>query len=140
MAEKTLNDISEIVSDMDICMLSSISKGEIISRPMSNNGDVEYDGNSYFFTSEETEIARDISTNPQVNLAFSDTDNQVYISVSGIAKLVSDKSKMEEHWVDELEQWFEDGIDTPGIVMIHVDAKKIKYWDNDKEGEVKLEN
>ena len=45
---------------------------------------------------------------------------------------------MEEHWLKELEQWFKDGLDTKGIVMIHVKAKRIKYWHNEDEGEVKV--
>ena len=34
--------------------------------------------------------------------------------------------------------WFKDGIDTPGLVLIEVAAKRIHYWDGMDEGEVKL--
>ncbi len=45
---------------------------------------------------------------------------------------------MEEHWLTELKQWFKDGIDTPGIILIQVVGKRIKYWQRDEEGEVKI--
>ena len=45
---------------------------------------------------------------------------------------------MEEHWVSDLDQWFEDGLDTPGVAMVIVKAKRIKYWQGEDEGEVKL--
>jgi general stress protein 26 len=51
MAEMTLSDIAEKMRDIDIAMLSTHTDGGIIaSRPMSNNRDVEFDGDSYYFT------------------------------------------------------------------------------------------
>ena len=38
----------------------------------------------------------------------------------------------------DLDVWFEDGIDTPGLVMIHVRAERIHYWDGKDDGEVIL--
>ena len=35
--------------------------------------------------------------------------------------------------------WFKEGVDTPGLVLIKVHARRIKYWDGVKgEGELKL--
>lgn len=50
-AEKlTLKAVSEKMSGIDVAILSTHGQGEeIANRPMSNNGDVEYDGTSYFF-------------------------------------------------------------------------------------------
>ena len=46
--------------------------------------------------------------------------------------------KFAEHWDKSLDRWFEQGIDTPGLVLIEVDAKRIHYWDGEDEGEVRL--
>ena len=55
MSEWTLEDISEKLRDIDFAMLMTHTEtGEIAGRPMSNNRDVEYNGDSYFFTSEQT--------------------------------------------------------------------------------------
>ena len=47
MADKTLKDIATKMAKLDIALLTThTSRGQLSSRPMSNNGDVEYDGNS----------------------------------------------------------------------------------------------
>lgn len=134
----TLGDIRKKMQKLDICMMTTqTGRGTFNSRPMSNNGDVEYDGNSYFFTYEKSKKVKELTENAQVQLSFSGS-NDLYISVTGKAKLIRTKSRMEEHWQDQLKQWFEQGLNTPGIVMIHVKAKVVKYWQREQEGEVKI--
>ncbi|MBC7387424.1 MAG: pyridoxamine 5'-phosphate oxidase family protein [Cryobacterium sp.] len=138
MAKKSLKEISKKMRNVDLCMMTTItSSGMTASRPMSNNGDVEYDGNSYFFTWEKSRLIKDLKKNNHVNLSFKGKKD-LFISVAGKAKLVHSRTKMEKHWVKDLDVWFEDGLDTPGIVMIHVLAKHVKYWQKEEEGEVKL--
>ena len=138
MADKTLQDVAEIMRDIDLCMLTTTtSNGMLASRPMSNNGEVEYDGNSYFFTWENSRIVGDIELDSGVNLTFQG-DEDIFISIGGTAEVTRSKEKMEEHWQEQLSAWFEDGLDTPGIAMISVKAKYIKYWQGEDEGEVKL--
>ena len=51
MTQKSLADLAAKMRGIDIAMLSTrTASGEIASRPMSNNGDVNYDGDSYVFT------------------------------------------------------------------------------------------
>ncbi len=136
--EKSLSEISKKMSKLDICMLTTQTQdGMLISRPMSNNGEVEYDGNSWFFSYENAELVTDINQNKQVNLTFTGKKD-LYISVTGEGNLIKSKAVMEEHWLTELKQWFKDGIDTPGIILIQVVGKRIKYWQRDEEGEVKI--
>jgi general stress protein 26 len=133
-----LKEVASRMAELDICMMTTVSPaGVLTSRPMSNNGDVEYDGNSYFFTNEQTHLIGDIEKNKQVNLAFEANDG-LYISVSGTAGLVRSQKQMKEHWNSDLDEWFSEGVNTPGLVMIHVKANRIKYWQDEKEGEVKL--
>lgn len=135
---KNLRDISAKMKKLDICMFTTVGGlGSMSSRPMSNNGEVEYDGHSYFFTWEKSRLAKDIMANPQVSLSF-EAPKQLFISVAGKARLIRSRSKMEPFWLKELEQWFKEGIDTPGLVMIHVKANRIRYWQKEEQGEVKL--
>ena len=138
MDKPQLSDITRMMRKLDICMMGTASSdGAITSRPMSNNGDVEYDGNSYFFTYEQSEVVNELNKNDNINLSFTGKD-QLYISITGKAALLIDKKVLKEHWLDELKQWFEDGIDTPGITLIHVKAARVKFWHKEEEGEVKL--
>lgn len=141
MAKKTLKKITEMMRDLDPCMMTTITKnGMAASRPMSNNSDVKFDGTSYFFTWAKSQLAKDIAKNSHVNLSFTGAKKfkKLFVSVSGKAKLIKDKTLMREHWTKDLEIWFDKGVDTPGIVMIEVDAKKAKYWHGGDEGELSL--
>jgi len=138
MSTYTLSTIARHMREIDICMMVTLSKrGVLNSRPMSNNGDVKYNGSSYFFTFESSQKIRDIEANPQICLNF-EGKKDLYISVSGKARLIRDKSLFEEHWLDSLIQWFPKGIETPGMVLIHVKGNYVQYWQKDKGGKLKL--
>jgi general stress protein 26 len=141
MSKLTLKDISDAMKSIDICMLTT-GKGALVSRPMSNNRDVEYEGDSYFFADGSSDLVQELSADPKTNLAYVDQPalfgKSLYISVSGNAVLVRDKAQIKDHWVPDLDAWFKDGIDTPGLTMIHVKADSVKYWQGGDEGEVKV--
>lgn len=47
MADKTLHDLAKAMKSIDFAMLFTRSDGgELAGRPMSNNNDVDYDGDS----------------------------------------------------------------------------------------------
>jgi general stress protein 26 len=71
-AEKlTLKVVSEKMSGIDVAILSTHGQGEeIASRPMSNNGDVEYNGTTYFFSYDGAQCVSDIERNPKVALGY----------------------------------------------------------------------
>ena len=71
MADLKLSDISEKMRDIDFTILSTrTSGGQIAARPMSNNRQVDFDGDSYFFTCEDTGTVRDIQSDPNVGLSL----------------------------------------------------------------------
>ena len=141
---KTLADISEKMRDVDFCMLTThAAGGAIASRPMSNNREVDYEGDSWFFTCEEAHMVSEIERDPQVALTFQGRSGlfgvrPFFATVEGAAGLIRDKSQFKAHWTSGLERWFEDGIDTPGLVMIRVRAANVHYWDGEEEGTIQL--
>lgn len=138
MSKKSLSEIAEKMRDIDVAMLSTHTEGgHIAARPMSNNRDVAYDGDSYYFTWEQSRMVADISREPRVSLSFQGADG-FYLAVEGEAETVRDKQRFAEHWNDELDQWFEDGVDTEGLVMIKVHAVRAGYWQGEDNGEVTL--
>lgn len=144
MGEMTLSDLSEKMRAIDFAILSTRAEGgEIAGRPMSNNQDVDYKGDSYFFTFEQSRTVRDIKRDPQVGLSFTGSKGFLgkppnFIVVEGTAELIRDKVAFQSHWTKELDLWFEDGVDTLGLVLIKVHANRIHYWDGEDEGEIKL--
>ncbi len=144
MADKTLADIAEMMKDIDFTMLSTrAANGAIAARPMSNNRQVDYDGDSYYFTDESTHMVRDIAADPKVGVTLQGKSGIIgqrpfFVAIEGVADLIRDKSAFAAHWTSDLDRWFEQGIDTPGLVLIHVRAGSVHYWDGMDEGEVKL--
>lgn len=143
MSKLTLKEISEFMRDIDICMLTTKKQnGMLESRPMSNNREVDYNGDSYFFSSDSTSAVQEIAADPQVNLSLVHRPallgKPFYLSVAGQATLIHDRAQMEKHWVKDLDAWFENGINTPGLVMIHVKAKTLVYWHGMEQGELTL--
>ena len=138
MATIGLSTIAKQLRQLDICMMTTISKrGQCNSRPMSNNRDVKYNGDVYFFTYEKTQKVRDIDANPQVCLNF-EGNKDLYISITGKAKLIRNRTSFAEHWNESLSQWFSKGIDTPGMLLIHVKGARINYWQKQKQGQISL--
>lgn len=141
---KTLEDLASDMRGIDICMLATrTDDGQITSRPMSNNGDAEYDGDSFYFTRDTSRVVHEIQRDPKVSLAFSTapgllTGAGLYISVEGQAQVIRDKTQFEEHWTPDLDTWFEQGVDTPGVVMLKVHADKIRYWAGGDQGEISV--
>ncbi|MGF7159241.1 general stress protein 26 [Rhodoligotrophos appendicifer] len=140
----TLKDISKRMRDIDFTMLSTRAEaGQIAARPMSNNRDVDYDGTSWFFALEETNTIRNIERDPKVGLSLQGSKSLlgapgIFISIEANARLVRDKQAFRDHWVKDLDSWFEQGIDTPGLVLIQARADRIHYWDGKDEGEIVL--
>ena len=144
MSEMTLADLSKKMRAIDFAMLSTKNPtGEIASRPMSTNGDVEYDGDSFLFTYEHYHSVSEIEHDPKVGLTFTGSKGllgapPLFVSVEGHAELIRDRASFEQHWVPSLDRWFKQGLDTPGIVLIKVHAQRVHWWDGEEGGEIKV--
>lgn len=143
MSKLTLNEIRTAMKKLDVCMLTTRNaEGALESRPMSNNKDVDYHGDSYFFTLADTRAVKDIAENPQVCMAYDGRpgllSKPLYLCIAGTAEIIRDRAVMEQHWVPDLERWFKNGLDTPGITLIHVQSSHIRYWQGFDEGEIDL--
>jgi general stress protein 26 len=144
MTGKSLSDIAEKMRAIDIAILSTrTDDGSIAGRPMSNNRDVDYDGDSYYFACDDTRLVHDIEREPKVALSFQGKAGLLgvrpfFVAVEGEAQLVRDKGLFADHWNSDLDKWFDDGIETPGLVMVKVHAGRVHYWDGAEEGEVGL--
>lgn len=142
MADMTLKELSEKMRDIDFGMLSTrTTDGSVAARPMSNNGEVEYEGDSYFFSYDSARTISDIARDANVGLSFVGAKGllgkpPIFIAMEGKAELIRDKTRFREHWTKGLDRWFQQGVDTPGLILIKVRADRIHYWDGENEGEL----
>ncbi|HSL75609.1 MAG TPA: pyridoxamine 5'-phosphate oxidase family protein [Candidatus Limnocylindrales bacterium] len=130
-AKKTeLAAVAKLLKELDICMLVTRAEGGALhGRPMSNNGEVEYDGDSWFFAQEGSRKVVEIDADPRVQMGFIDTPKGTWINVEGEAVVVrDDPERKRQLWQDDLERWFTNGPEDPDVVLIKVSARHLDAW------------
>jgi general stress protein 26 len=121
--------VKELIKDARICMLTTMTgDGRHVSRPMALQ-DVEFDGDLWFFTYSDSDLVEQIGSNPQVNVAFSDSGQHAWISISGTAARTDDPAKAKELWNPMLKAWFPDGLETPNLTLVKVHGETAEYWE-----------
>ena len=123
-AIKTVNDL---IKDIKVAMFTTISSdNKIISRPMQTQ-EVEFDGELWFLTMKDTDKYQEITSNPNVNLAYA---GKSYVSISGTAEFIEDAAKKKEYWNPVFDKMLDTSYDDPNVVLIKVDADSAEYWDS----------
>ena len=142
MADMSLRDLADKMRHIDFVMLfTRADNGAAAGRPMSNNGDVEYQGDSFFFTYEQSDVVRHIERDPKVSMSLQGSKGllgqpPIFIAIEGEAHLIRDKAAFQEHWQAELKRWFPQTTDTPGLVLLKVVAQRIHWWSGEDNGEI----
>lgn len=144
MTKLTRTDLVKALRGIDFAMLTTqTAAGEVASRPMSNNGEVDFDGQSHYFTWSRSRMVDDIRAHPQVGLTFQGRGGlfgspPLFIFVQGRADIITDKDAFALHWNAGLDRWFTEGPDTPGVVMLTVSALRMSYWDGEVSDTITL--
>ena len=126
-----LKKVRSMIKDIDFCMLSTVDEdGCLHSRPMSTNGQVDFDGTLWFFTYGRSHKAEEVGRNQQVNVSYADPSKQNYVSMSGRAVVVRDRGEIKKRWNPALTAWFPKGVDEPDIALLKVSVDRAEYWDS----------
>jgi general stress protein 26 len=126
-----LEKLRDMIKDIDFCMLTTIDEqGDPHSRPMSSNGDIDPNGDLWFFTGLTSHKVNEVASSPKVNVSFAEPKNQRYVSVTGVAELVRDRKKIDELWRPEFKMWFPKGKDDPEVALLRISLEKGEYWDS----------
>ncbi len=134
-----MKTLREMVQGIDFAMLTTVSaEGTLHSRPMSTNGDVEFDGDLWFFTCQSSHKVEEIAANPRVNVSFAHPGKQEYLSMSGVAELVRDQAVIDRLWKPQHKVWFPKGKDDPEIMLLKVHVHQAEYWDSPSSPVAKL--
>jgi general stress protein 26 len=123
--------VKELVEDIDFTMLTTIdATGRLVSRPMSTR-QMDDAGDIWFFTLDASKKIAEAEADPghDVGLSYLDSKGHRYVSVAGRATVVHDAAKMKELYSPDLDIWFEDGLDTPGIALLKVTPIECEFWE-----------
>jgi general stress protein 26 len=128
--QREIKRLGELIKDIQVAMLTTVNQeGELRSRPMATQ-EQTFDGTLWFFTGAHGGKVDELERDQRVNLSYSDVERQRYISVSGHAQLVRDKSKMKELWSPVYRAWFPEGLDDPELALLRVQVDKAEYWES----------
>ncbi|HMI06860.1 MAG TPA: pyridoxamine 5'-phosphate oxidase family protein [Flavobacterium sp.] len=133
--EKAVAKLKELAEDIGVCLFcTELTKLPITTRPMGLR-EVDDHGNLWFLSSRSSNKNFEIKHDNRVQLFFSKTSDNHFLSVYGTATVFRDQSKIEEIWTPIAEAWFEEGKKDPEVTVIKVQTEDAYYWDT-KDGKV----
>jgi general stress protein 26 len=117
-----------LIERLHICMLVTRQGEALRARPMAAYVRREK-GLIYFLTDVKNHKDDEIAAAPQVCLAFADKGEQDYVSVSGTARVLNDRTLVRELWSTPAKAWW-DSADDPAIRVLEVTPQAAEYWDS----------
>jgi len=142
---KKIEELYSLVEGIDIAMLTSRNfDGTLVSRPMSTQEKrprVDF----WFVTSTEAHMVDEIEAQPEVNLAYYNNKSREWVSVSGTARIITDRDLIRTLYKPDWKAWFGDeggnrngGPNDPRLVLIEVEAHEATYLKSNEPRAVHL--
>ena len=119
--------LHELIKDIKFAMLTTVDAGGYLrSRPMTTL-QADAGGDLYFFTRDDAPKVEQTEQERHVNVSYSEPSDHRYVSVSGVARLVYDRAKIQELWRPPHKAFFE-GPDDPHLALLRVTPQEAEYW------------
>lgn len=119
--------VAELVKKFRIAMfVTRRNDGRLVAHPLTVQ-EAEFDGDLWFLVSKSSSPIRDLAADSHANVSLSSDD--AWVSLSGTARLVEDRAKIEELWNPVVEAWFPDGPDDANVGVLKFSADSAEYWD-----------
>jgi len=135
---ENVRKLGEMIKEIKFAMLTTAEPdGTLRSRPMATQA-TEFDGTLWFFTAASAPKVEEIEQDHHVNLSYAAPDKNLYVSVSGKARMVRDRQKAEELWNPAFKAWFPKGLEDPDLALLKVNVEQAEYWDSSSSAVVHL--
>lgn len=125
--------IWSIIETFPTAMVSTFSDGLLRSRPM-HLPQKEFAGQLYFFVPFDSDIVTEIGKEPEINAAIVNQDTATFLSLSGPARVSSNKHLFEALWDDDLNHWFPKGEQGGEALLIEMDVMQGESWKTNSGG------
>lgn len=136
---EAIPEIARMLKAIDVCVFATRGEaGQLHARPMSNNRQVEWDGDSWFFAPSDGRLVAELEAEPTAVTVYRAEEGFGFISVSGRASFEADVELKRRHWLDELERWFPNGPDDPNVTLIRLTAEHVDWWGEEGDGSADL--
>lgn len=87
----------------------------------------------WFLTSKAVDWVERLKDEERVTLTLADTDDALFVSLTGTIGTTTDQAKLDELWNPAMDAWF-DGREDPNLVALHVDVVDGEWWDGPGTG------
>jgi general stress protein 26 len=119
------------IEDIRFGMMTTLNDDQSLSsRPMTQQA-IDDNGTLWFFTSDDSQLARDITHHPKINVSFAKPSDNTYVTTSGEASLIKNREKATQLWNPMVSLWFPLGVDDPHLALIKFTIHEAEYWDSD---------
>jgi len=131
-----LEHLSELIGGIEVSMLTTVDRtGRLHSRPMMTLRETS-EGALWFFAQGSSHIVDDVHAHHPVNISYVDSVRGRYVSVSGRARVVTDRARKAQLWESRLAKWIPNGAEDPSVVLIRVEVQEAEFWQWGSEREV----
>jgi len=119
--------LEDIMSSFDEAMLvTRDDSGAPRARPMrvvkrGPHGDL------WFATASDSPKMDELDADPRVAVTLQ--SGGAFVSLTGTARIVRDRGRIDEVWSAPMKAWFPEGKDDPNLVLLQVRANLAEYWD-----------
>jgi general stress protein 26 len=129
--------LADKIRPVRFAMFTTVDQnGHLVSQPMTVQK--TEDGGIWFYTSTLTGLWDNIAATPQVNVSFTQPDDNLFVSVSGEAERVVDRELIHRMWNPMVQAWFPAGPEDEHAVLVRVVPHGAEYWDSDESKMVRL--
>lgn len=93
----------------------------------------EETGTIWFFTRDDTDLARDVSVGGGQSAMFhyGSKDQNVWACIHGQLSVAHDREKIDRYWNPILAAWYPGGKDDPHLTLLRFDADDGRIWVNE---------
>jgi len=133
--------IWNLIKEVKVGMLiteDNDTKASLHGRPMSLVQDA-YDGTLFFYTHKDAGKVYEVANEKkEVCITFADPSDQVYVSLSGHAKITHDQKLIDKYWSAGVSAWFPEGKEGGNVAMLEVKIYKGEHWNTDENKLIQL--
>ena len=118
----------DILEDFDTAMLVTRSPdGRLHGRPM-DIAEVTKTGEIWFCSAIDSGKVAELTAEPEVAVAIQGKTK--WLSLSGRARVSTDRQRIAQLWKEDWKIWFPDGPSDPNLCLVAIDPSEGEWWDN----------
>lgn len=90
--------------------------------------EVDDEGLLWFISGKDSDKNYELRQDAECQLYFMNSGKSEYLSIYGKAEIYTDQEKIDQHWSDMANAWFEEGKDDPNVSIIGIRPDDVQYW------------